>query len=173
MSDRSQDMLCKALEMAVNAVSFYEQTLGSCSSSMSREVFDMLRKDKAEHMDRIKAIHEGLTRGETWSGVCVLEPEDRQEARAIVSELVAKYSEQSCPATEEEALKSAIDMEDKLAGFYQDQVAKADDDVEKAFLEHMVGESRAHFMLLKDTQDYYQDPAGWAMLQEKSGLDGA
>lgn len=173
MNEGTQSMLCKALALVEQAIQFYDDTLASCSQSLGREVFAKLKEDKVGQIERVKAIHAGLVKGETWAQVCTLPPEDQADAHAVVKAFAAKYPKGACPASEKAALGVAIGMEDKILTFYLDQTAAALDPVEKEFMRRMSQETRAHFMLLKDTEYYFEDPESWHMGKERSGLDGA
>ena len=173
MSDRSQQMLCKALELAEKALGFYDSTLASCGRTLGREVFGQLKQDKVEHMNRIKEIHDSLVRGKTWIDACLLPEDEAADMRQAFAKMAAKYDAASCPASEQDALAKALTMEKSMLAFYQDAVPKAEDKVEKAFLTYMVQEVRGHTVMLADLQSYYEDPEGWARDSGRGGLDGA
>ncbi len=173
MSDRSHDMLCKAQDMAQNAVNFYENAMSSCTHSLGREILRKLRDDKLAHIERITAIHAGLTKGQTWEAVCVLPPEDALDVDAFFARLAVKHPPESCPASELDALATAKDLEQQLMTFYTQRQGAAQDPVEREFLERMVHETRAHHLLVQDMIEYLQDPEDWHMRHERAGLDGA
>lgn len=166
-------MLCKALDLAEQAVHFYDNTLASCSQSMGREVFVKMKEDKLGQIERIKAIHAGLASGAQWAEVCTLGAEEAADARGVLKAFVAKYPDATCPASEKAALSVAIEIEDKIQSFYQDKAKEATDVVEKEFMRQMVQETRSHYLLLRDMEYYFEDPAGWHLGNERSGLDGA
>lgn len=173
MSERSQDMLCKAQDMARNAVNFYENAIGSCTHSLGREILIKLREDKLAHIGRLTDIHAGLTKGQSWEAVCVLPPEDALDADAFFARLAVKHPPESCPASELDALVTAKDLEQRLMTFYTEKQAAAQDPVEREFLERMVQETRAHHLLVQDMIEYLHDPEDWYMRHERAGLDGA
>lgn len=173
MSKRSEDTLCKALELADGAVKFYDDAITSCGTSMGGEIFTLLKKDKEEHLGRIQDIYEGLRRGEEWAAVCTLDEEEKDDLDAVFRNLAFGAGAYACPASEREVLDTAVDMEAKLYDFYTAGQKQAEDPVEEAFLTQMQREVRGHQLLLKDMQYYYDDPEGWLMEQDKAGLDGA
>ena len=173
MSERSREMLCKALELAENAVEFYEKTLASCSKGLAMDVFAMLRKDAEAGRESVQAIHDEIAGGAAWSAACSLPDEDVRDLKAVLGEMARAHGGESCPASEKDALGQAMAMEDHIRSFYQESLAAAEDGVEKAFLERMVRESHSHYLLLADTQYYYEDPEGWSLKAGKAGLDGA
>ncbi|THB66477.1 MAG: hypothetical protein D6E12_10525 [Desulfovibrio sp.] len=173
MSDRSQQMLCKALELAENAVDFYDATLASCAQGLGHDVFSQLKDDKVAHMNRLKEVHDNLAQGQTWIDACLLPAEDAKDVSAAFKAMADKYDPTSCPASEEAALEKAISMEKAILAFYQESQGQADDEVEKQFLVHIIGDVRNHTILLADMQYYYEDPEAWARGEGRGGLDGA
>ena len=171
MSDRAQDMLCKAQDMAEHAVKFYDESLAACTSSLGKEVFGMLKKDKEDHQKRIQETYQKLSSGQAMEQACVMPEEEITRGKAAFRELAAKYDEfQSCPSSEADALERALDMETKQVDFYEEQLKDAQDATEKAFVESLLEESRGHQIMLVDLQYYYEDPGAWA---RQGGLDGA
>jgi rubrerythrin len=72
-----------------------------------------------------------------------------------------------------EAVKIAIDFETKGEMFYHDLAKNVEDANEKKFYELLASIEREHCLSLKDTYEYFKDPAGWFRLKEKHHLDGA
>lgn len=62
-SDRSLQMLSRALEMEKEGKAFYEEAVSACQNELGREMFRMLMKDGLLHMDRIGNIYESLRGG--------------------------------------------------------------------------------------------------------------
>ncbi len=166
---RATDMLCKALDMAENAVKLYDKALEGCSE-LGAEVFGALKEDKEEHIRRIQQTYKGLTKGQDWENACQL-PEEETLGREFFRQIAAKYDEfQTCPASEKDALDTALDLEQRMVAFYEFQVDQAEDPVEELFMEQLLEESRGHQMILVDMQHYYEDPMAWG---REGSLDGA
>ena len=172
MSQRSQDMLCRALELAEEAVEFYAKSMAACSQPLYQDVFKKLKEDKEDQVGRITEIYNALGEGESWDNVCSLPPEDELDAKALFKKLAAKHQSGKCPATEITAIDTAVDVEIKLLAFYEEKAKEAEDPTEKRFVERMVLETRAHYIILNDMKYYYEDPEGWFMDKERITLDG-
>ena len=74
MTDRSLQMLAKALEMEQKGYSFYEKAIGQCTNDVGRDVFTKLRDDELIHIDRIKKIYAALEGGGQWEELPVMDP---------------------------------------------------------------------------------------------------
>ncbi len=58
-------------------------------------------------------------------------------------------------------------------GFFTKPLYINQDDREKAFFDLMAGIEQEHYASLKDTEEYFVDPAGWYRKAERGGVDGA
>ncbi len=172
MSQRSQDMLCRALELAEEAVAFYAKSIAGCSQPLYQDVFKKLKADKEEQVGRITEIYNALGEGESWDNVCSLPPEDQLDAKTLFKKLAAKHKPGKTPPTEIMAIDTAVDVEIKLLAFYEEKAKEAEDPTEREFVERMVQETRAHYIILNDMKYYYEDPEGWFMDKERITLDG-
>ena len=168
---RMYDWVCKALEMEEKGYQFYDRASRECPDSVSGEVFTMLRDDEIRHKARIKELAEALEKEGDWESVCTLE-EDFGDAHQVFARIAEKNKGESCgerPA----ALNTGIEFELALVDFYQRALDEATEDKEKEFLDKMIQEEKAHYILLADMDYYYQDPQAWARDQGRGSLDGA
>ncbi|WP_022661773.1 ferritin family protein [Paucidesulfovibrio longus] len=173
MSGKSHEYLCKALELAEEAGTFFEKTLQVCEDGLGKEVFGMLADQGARQKELIDEVYSSLERGEDWAGACSLDESDKNDVRGVFQSLAEKHVPQGACATEVTAARAAMDMQAAAVDFYDSWLSDAGDPVEKKFVEHMLGELRMQRVLLADLVEYYDDPEGWAMAQDHAGLDGA
>ncbi|MES9995412.1 hypothetical protein [Desulfovibrio aminophilus] len=173
MSDQSQRMLCKALELAEKSAEFYEGNLDACPDGLGREIFEVIREAERDHLDRVREIHEALTSGVSWGAACVLDEADEEDALVLFRGIAAQYKTDESCATEVEALSMALDLKLALVAFYEEWLEETEDETEREFVERMVQEQRGHYIMLSDLQYYYEDPEGWTLDQGGGSLDGA
>jgi rubrerythrin len=173
MSQKLNDVMCKALEMAERAVEFYESAVGDCPQGIGKEVFQSLLDDEADHLTRIREIQEGLAQGESFEAACTLDEEDRANVVQAFRQLTEEYEHAEACTAEEDALKTGIDLEQTALDFYENWLDEAEESKEREFAEQMVEDKRAHLNVLQDLQYYFEDPEGWALSTGKGGLDGA
>ena len=72
-----------------------------------------------------------------------------------------------------EALDIGIEFESAAIEYYENHLMKAEEPLERKFIEHLIEEEREHRRILEDLKYYYTDPEGWLMEKSRSGLDGA
>ncbi len=172
MSDRSRQMLCKALELGEKSLDFYEGNIDACPDGLGREIFEVIRDSEKDHLDRIREIHDALAGGSSWEQACVLDEESEEDMLAFFRTTAAGYKKDDACATEVGALNMALDLKLALVTFYEEWLEEAEDDTEREFLDRMVQEQRGHYLMLSDLQYYYEDPEGWALDQGGASLDG-
>jgi rubrerythrin len=172
MSDRAQEMLCKALDMAEKSAEFFKEAIGACGEGPGKEVFNRLLEDERFHMERIKEIQAALVAGATWMDACLL-PEEGVDSGRSLKEFLEKKSESKACTTEMGAIGTALEMEKHRVDFFEEWLRGAEDPTERKFVERMVQEERGHFILLSDLQYFYEDPRGWSLKEDHQILDGA
>lgn len=169
----SQEYLCKALELAEEAGSFYEKTLKVCSDGLGKEVFSLLADQGAKQKQLIDEVYSALSQGGDWAGSCRLEESDSEGFREVFRGLADKHVPQGACATEMTAARAAMDMQAVAVDFYDGWLSDAEDETEQRFVNTMMGELRVQRVLLADLVEFYGDPEGWTMSQDRAGLDGA
>lgn len=173
-NERAQKMLATALEMEEKGKSFYEQSISDCHSDLTKQVFTMLRDDEIVHTARIKKIYDGLSGGSDWQASWAAQNLSHEDLGGIFRKLAEKHGKNiTCSSSDVEALDIGIEFESKSITFYQDQLAKAGDELEKKFLQKMVLEEKSHHAALTDMKFYLTDPEGWYTDKEHHSLDGS
>lgn len=168
------DTLCTALEMTEKAAAFYQDAMDACHDALGAEFFKWLAEEKGRAAARMQEISAKVGAGSSWGDACTLSDAPPSAAVDDFRNKAAGrvISGQAC-MREVEALKTASEMESGIAGFFQTQAASASNDVEKAFLQEVLGETRQHVLLVEDMLAYYEDPAAWASGMGRGELDGA
>jgi rubrerythrin len=173
-NERAKKMLSTALEMEEKGKTFYENSISDCQGELTKQLFTMLRDDEIVHTERIKKIYDGLTGSSDWQTSWAAQDLSHNDLGAIFRGLAEKHGKNvTCSSTDADALDIGIDFEAKSISFYQEQLGKATDELEKKFLQKMVMEEKSHHAALTDMKFYLTDPEGWFADKEHHGLDGA
>ncbi|MDK2955883.1 MAG: hypothetical protein PWQ57_1379 [Desulfovibrionales bacterium] len=173
MSERLNDIMIRAAELAENAVEFYETAVSDCPEGVSKEVFQALLDDEADHLARIREMQEGLAQGESFKSVCCLDEEEQvEDVEFAFRRIVEEYEPTEASSEEEDAIKAGADIEQVSVDFYEDWVEEAEDDQESDFSEQVAEEKRARLAVLQDLEYYLDDPEGWALSVGKGSLEG-
>ena len=158
MSEKNQaalEMLNRALEMEQKGKAFYDKAVKSCRNELGREIFKSLAADEVVHEERIKAIYKTLQENKGWNDEWTKWEPTHRDMNTFFKDLAAKHrSEMRADTGDIEALEIGIDFELKAVKYYGEHLKRADDPLEKAFLERMIREEKSHHGLLADTKLY-------------------
>jgi rubrerythrin len=172
--DRFTQMLCTAQEMEEKGRAFYEKALATCENPLGKEIFRLLIDDEKVHLERIRQISDSLTKVQGWSEDWKKLQCPYQDLGKVFRDLAARQNKaELANSSDLEALKLAQDFELRSVELYENQLPRATDPLEKAFLVQMIVEEKAHYRALQDTTYYLSDPEGWFMEKERAGLEGA
>ncbi len=172
--ERFIQMLCTAQEMEEKGRAFYEKASSTSENPLGKEIFRLLIEDEIVHLERIRKISDSLTKDQHWSEDWKNLQCPYQDLGEVFRELTTRYRQAGIAGSNDlDALKLALDFELRSVEFYENQLAKAIDPLEKAFLAQMILEEKGHSQALRDTHYYLSDPEGWFMEKERAGLEGA
>jgi rubrerythrin len=92
----------------------------------------------------------------------------------ILLEFVKKVNETAKGDSDDlEAVRTALDFEAKGAKFYAELRDSVSNPKEKEFFDLLSKMEHEHYLSLKDTEEYFIDPASWYRKAEHHTLDGA
>jgi len=131
-----------------------------------------LAKEEDLHMKKIMEVYRDLEDKGKWEErITVVGNPER--VKTVFAEAMARIDKDiKASAGDLEALKRAMDLEQRGQNLYNDLAEKAADPLEKRFYLTLATEERGHFLLILDSYDYLSDPAGWFAQKERSLLDG-
>lgn len=173
-TDRSLQMLATALEKEKRGRDFYAKAASTSTNELGKEVFGVLMLEEDIHIERVKEIYDSLKGAKSWSGDWRkhhLPNENLQELfRERMIELGTKVEAETGDL---EAVDIGLGFEQGAIDFYEEELTKAEDPVEREFIERMIQEERSHFSSLSDLKLYLTNPQSWLTEMERHVLDGA
>lgn len=173
-SERSLSMLGTALDMEEKGKAFYDKAMKQCTNDLGQEIFRKLKADEDVHVSRIKEIYDTLTKGGAWSESWKSHTMEHDDLKVFFRTLARKHGSSIKSETSDiEALEIGIDFESRAVTFYQSALKEAEDDLEEAFILHMIKEEKSHHAALADMKIYLENPEAWFQENERSLLDGA
>ena len=162
-----------ALQMEMEGKQFYQKLAEKSSNPLSRKLLQRLSADEDLHARKVKEVHDVIKDNKGWPDK---ETKFNHEIslRSVFDEGVEDLdAEPAKPtASDLEALKMAMTMEDKSYSFYRSRNEEAASPAEKAFYQALSAEERVHYLALLDAYDYLLNPQGWFTKKERWGLDG-
>ncbi len=171
--NKALSMLSAALEKEQKGQEFYKQASEKCVNPLGREIFRTLMADEGSHIKRIKEIFEALSKGQKWDTHWKeYKVQNDDLANLFRKRIETVGSRVDGDNSDIEALSIGVDMEQGAITFYEDQLEKATDPLEKEFVGLMISEERGHFTALKDLKMYLENPESWFEEKERGLLDG-
>lgn len=169
MEEKKEEALKRAIEMEVEGKRFYLQAAEKSQSLLARRVFEELAREEDLHIQKIQEIYDRLKR-EKALGEWITSVADPSKLKKVFQESLVEQAKAS--SDDLEALRFALDREEKSAKYYVDLVGETSDPHERRFYLTLSHEERGHYLEIMDSIEYLTDPVGWLRLQEKGGLDG-
>jgi rubrerythrin len=166
-----------ALEVALNNETrereFYLKHAKRTKNPLGKKMFKQIGDDELEHYQRLKQLHQKWEKQERWPETVPLKVKDTI-VRDILLEFVKKVDMTARGDSDDlEAVRTAIDFEAKGAKFYAELRDSVSDPKEKQFFDLLARMENEHYLSLKDTEEYFIDPASWYRKAEHHTLDGA
>ena len=165
-----------ALQVALNNETrereFYLKHAKRTKNALGRKMFQQIGDDELEHYERLKQLHQKWAKQEKWPETVPLKVRDTI-VKDILLEFVKKVDETAKGDSDDlEAVRTALDFEAKGAKFYAELRDSVSNPKEKQFFDLLSKMENEHYVSLKDTEEYFVDPASWYRKAEHHTLDG-
>lgn len=172
--NRSLRMLASALEKEQRGLEFYKTAESKCANELGKDIFRMLAAEERVHIARIKQIYGSLEGGKSWPGDWKSHKMENENLQKLFRERMAGLGPKIRAETGDlEALDVGIEFEQGAINFYEQELPRASDPLEREFIEQMIWEERTHYRSLSEIKQYLTDPESWFAEMERHGLDGA
>jgi rubrerythrin len=166
----------KALEVALNNEArerdFYLKHKERTTHPLGKLMFGTLADDESEHYKRILELHKKLQQEKKWPDTLPLKVKGTEIQSALKKVVDSLETLPDAVRDDVEAVKIAIDFEEKGEKFYSKLRDSVEDPQEKEFYGLLASIEREHLLSLRDTYEYFQDPESWYQVREKPHLDG-
>jgi len=175
--ENEQTKILKALQFAirmeVDGREFYRQASQKSSNKLAKELFQQLAEEEDIHHKKFQEIYEALKRGQKWPDVEAPHNKATKLKSIFVQATRELGSKIKVAESELEAIKTAMEMENKSYKFYHSQSEQDTLPAEKRFYQAVAAEEWEHHLALLDSYEYLTDPTGWFTRKEHWSLDGA
>jgi len=167
----------EAIEVALNNEmgerEFYLKNAERTSNPLGKAMFKQIADEELEHYERLKELQKKWQVSEKWPETVPLRVSDTV-IKDVMKEVLAKIDEKAKGDDDDiKAIKTAIDFEAKGASFYAKLRDGVSDKKEKEFFNLLANIEHEHYMSLKETEEFFTNPAAWYTKVEHHGLDGA
>jgi len=169
---KTLEALQMAIQMEIDGKEYYQKVSRKSDNQLSRELFQSLAAEEDIHRQKFEEIYSAIRNKKAWP-VTDFQPDGGKGLRTIFAGAIEGMgSNIKAPATELDAIQTAMDMENKSYDLYKSRSQTATYDTERDFYETLAAEEKEHHLILLDYYEYLKDPAGWFVKKEHPSLDG-
>ncbi len=165
-----------ALEIALgnemNEHHFYLKNAERTVNPVGKAMFAQIAAEELEHFERLRQLADNWKEDRKWPETVPLKVEDTM-VKAVFGKAARSAGKTAGDAYDLAAVRRAIEFEARGAQFYAELRDKSADPKEKAFFGLLSDIEREHHASLKDTEEFFVNPAAWYQNAQSSGLDGA
>lgn len=170
--DKIRRGLETAIQMEIDGRQFYLKASRSSRNEVGKKLLKSLADEEDNHRQAFEKIYEVVRNKKGWPEI-EFHTGAVAGLKTIVAQATGKITARpEALTTELDAVKTAMDMENKTFDFYKVQSKVAGYDTEKDFYESLAAQERTHHQVLLDYYEYLKDPAAWFVSKEHPTLDG-
>lgn len=169
--ERTIEALKTAIRMELDGKAFYQKTSRESRSKLGKELLEGLAAEEDIHRARFEEIFRALEKQQGWPPT-PFRPDGGRGLRTLFARALNEADSKAAPASELDALQTAMDMENKTYDFYMGRSREASGEAERKYYETLAGEEKEHHLILLDYYEYLKDPAAWFTYKEHPSLDG-
>ena len=170
--DKTSKGLIIAIQMEIDGKEYYLKASRESSNALGKKLMRSLAAEEDSHRLKFEEIYRSIQKKKGWPATD-FQPDGGRGLRTVFASATEEMGSNAKPlATELEAVKTAMDMENKTYDFYQSQLINAAYDAEKDFYRALSSQEKEHHLVLLDYYEYLKDPAAWFVTKEHHSLDG-
>lgn len=170
--DKTLKALQIAIQMEIEGKEYYLKASQKSSNEAGKKLLQSLAGEEDVHRQKFEQIYQAIQAQKAWP-VTDFQPDGGKGLRTILAGATGKTSAKiKAPATELDAVQTAMAIENKTYDYYKRQGENATYDAERNFYHTVAAEEREHYLILLDYYEYLKDPAGWFVTREHPSLDG-
>lgn len=161
-----------AIQMETDGKKFYLKASRQSSNEAGRKLLRSLADEEDKHRQDFEQIYEAMRRQKAWPQIEARDESSTRLKTLFAGEAKKLGTTKKALAMELDAIKTAMDMENKTYDFYKAQAKSATYDAEKKFYEALAAQEKGHHLVLLDYFEFLKDPAAWFVKIEHPHLDG-
>ncbi|MEO0248405.1 MAG: ferritin family protein [candidate division WOR-3 bacterium] len=166
------DALEIALTNELKEREFYIKHAQRTKNPVGRVMFQQIGDEELEHYERLKRLHAEWTKSGKWPESLPLAVNNTVIKDVLAGVLSKVDTGAESDADDLEAVRTAIEFEEKGSMFYANLRDQVTDRKEKAFFDLLSSIEREHYLSLKEAEEYLVDPVSWFRKTERLNVDG-
>ena len=158
-----------AIQLETDGMAFYEEAAKKTSNEFGKGMFLSLVEEEKRHLQILNEVCKGQAPAPDEQAGVVFKGKITTIFKDVTEDLKKKL--ESGP-DDAEAVKIAMDLEEKGYKFYEKAGEEAVGEAEKTLFKRLAIEENGHWTLLEDTYVYLTDPEQWDLRANPPLLDG-
>jgi rubrerythrin len=170
--DAALEALQTALQMEIDGKKFYIEAGKSSKNKLGKQLLKKLAGEEDLHRGIFQNIYDIIKSKKGWPNV-KYQGDGGQSLRTVFAKALENMDRDTKPITAElDAVRTAMDMENKTKDFYTARARQTGYAAEKQLYESIAIQEGEHFRVLMDYYDFLKDPAQWYVKMEHTSVDG-
>jgi rubrerythrin len=165
-----------ALEVALNNETkereFYLKHAERTQNPLGKAMFRRIGDDELEHYQRLKDLHGKWVKQDKWPESVPLTVNNTNIKDILANTIKGIDKNAKADASDLEAIRVAVDFEEKGTRFYQNLRDATTNPREKEFFELLAMIENEHYLSLRDAEEFFTSPDTWYIKMEHHAMDG-
>ena len=161
-----------ALQMEIDGKEFYLKASKASTNKLGKDMLKKLAAEEDVHRKVFQNIYDVIKKKEGWPDV-KYRGDGGRGLRTLFAEALENMDKSARPIKAElDAIKTAMDMENKTLDFYKARSKKTTLDAERQLYDALAMQESEHHRVLLDYYEFLKDPASWYVQKEHTAVDG-
>ena len=170
--EKTTQALKYAIQMEIDGKELYLKASHESGNELGKKLLASLAQQEDYHRQKFEQIYEAIRKSSKWPVVDFKAGAGKTLRTIFADESNNPTTTIKVAQTEIDAVRKAMQVEDKSYDLYHQRYEQAAKGAEREFYETIAGEEREHKLILVDYYEYLQDPAAWFVKTEHHSLDG-
>lgn len=168
--EKTMQALKTAIQMEIDGKAFYLKAADASQNPLGKKLLKQLAAEEDIHRQVFENIYNKLGKNQGWPETHVVSDSTIKTILADAKNQVGKDTK----ALKEEidAVKTAMELENKTFDFYRAHAAKASYPQEKKYFMELADQEEGHHKALLSYYEFLKDPEAWFVQTEHHSLDG-
>jgi rubrerythrin len=161
-----------ALQMEIDGKEFYLKASQTSNNKLGKDLLKQLAAEEDIHRGVFQNIYNTIKNKKGWPDV-KYQGDGGQALRTVFARTLENMDKNATSIEAElDAIRTAMDMENKTLDFYNRRSKQVSYGAEKQLYEAIAMQESEHHRVLLDYYDFLQDPAQWYVKKEHTSVDG-
>ncbi len=155
-----------ARKMETDAIKFYTDAAEKTTYTAGKKMFLSITEDEKRHLEFITQLIKGMQ-------ITIKDVSPRKRVQTVFESLKSEMMKKVAASKDDlEAFRIAMEMEREGKKFYQQSLASAKTEKEKALFARLVEEEQQHYEMFANTHSHLADTGNWFMWEERGIVEG-